>query len=135
MRKPGNYEPRVARAIDSQEFENDKDNLLELEVGQVLESIQASHKGQFRIDRNKIFDGIETDFLVTLDDRTWVIECDGLEHHYFGKSSESVVFGRDVIQDRVFRARKFEVLHIPIDRWREENNRKGWLCAELGIEP
>lgn len=92
-------------------------NGLEAEVNSALEHIASDRGDGFGFRSQGSVGGIPIDFMVVYNDAKLIIECDGDKHHRLGGKSTGRMLGKDVIQDRMFRALGYRVLHINHKQW------------------
>jgi transketolase N-terminal domain/subunit/very-short-patch-repair endonuclease len=114
-------EERAARALEPNRFEKS-----------VYEQLQSLIPHGLTIEPFHVVEGIATDFLVTTGKRRIIIECDGVRYH---RTRHNARLGKDLIQDRVFANRGYEVLHILDKDWFQLKaaDRTEFLRAQLKI--
>lgn len=80
----------------------------------VFEKLKQLDNGTLDIQAFYVVEGIITDFRIDVGERKILLECDGVKHHFTANGARK---GSDLIQDRVFQRRGFEVAHITDREW------------------
>jgi hypothetical protein len=128
LKAPGQCDPEIikhaseeAAAIGMNEFEHE-----------VYDALKALTVPELQIRPFESVEGLTPDFVLTLGDKHFILECDGVKYHL---TPEGRSRGSDVIHDRIFKRAGFEVIHILDREWegRSQFEQVTLLRMRLGI--
>lgn len=112
-------------SLAEQEQQLTQSNGFEQEVADTLKkvlknlSIRTQRGNKITLSRHQNIDGIVVDFVVLIKnpDFKFIVECDGVPYHFINRQVSEGHVGNDLVQDKIFAARGFAVVHLNSQEW------------------
>ncbi len=119
-------------SLKDQEKQLSQVNGFELEVNNTLKkvlknlSVRNQKGNKINVNQYQNIDGVVVDFVVTIKnpDLKLIIECDGVPYHFINRQVSEGHVGNDILQDKIFTARGYSVIHLNSEEWFAETSGK-----------